>query len=242
MVRPRCAAIFPPLFYYWFRGVLALAPCASLKERHGGKAIGACNLFFVSLRLRPTAPRHFYVVRVSVFFLRRGIQRVFVVIYPLASCPTLTASNVRYFDKYQDWSNSLWGLLEGWAHLMCGRIFRAMLPYTLEFDLASSHAQFAGPGDYLDFFTESSDFGLYPHFSRHPPAAAARLSRKRQSWVRIQEQVSGGVRFPECFRKLLFSLSYSIVLVTAVYRCMRRPRWRTHFSHCGFWLRNVESE
>ena len=54
---------------------------------------------------------------------------------------------------------------------------------------------------YLDFFATTLDFGLFPHLSRNPLAAAAKLNGKEQAWQRIQEQVSEGVRNPEWYRK-----------------------------------------
>ena len=50
------------------------------------------------------------------------------------------------------------------------------------------------PALYLDFFTSTLDFALFPHRGRHPLAVAARLNGQKHAWGWIH---GGGACNPE---------------------------------------------
>ena len=72
---------------------------------------------------------------------------------------------------------------------------------------------------YLDFFTSTLDFALFPHRGRHPLAVAARLNGQKHAWGWIQGEVRVILNSPTRVWRIRFALfppKYFIALATAV--------------------------
>ena len=90
----------------------------------------------------------------------------------------------------------------------CGRLARPPGKYDLNLGgtpKGSSVAYFAMIFFAVIFYAVMLEFAVFRHLSRHPPAAAAGLSRKERAWDWTQGQIREGDRRTERFRENLIS-------------------------------------
>ena len=116
--------------------------------------------------------------------------------------PTLDMSNARDWDKFQYRARHLVGAIKGmgssaeWPDLL-GHV-------TLNRGVSSRAALVPNPQDpasRLGIFARTSDFVSFPHLSRHPLPAAAKLNGGKRAWGQIQEQVREEFGNPEWYHK-----------------------------------------